>query len=174
MAPGHIVAGVTDITPLLRGRWSPRDFDPLHEVSDADVAALLEAARWAPSGRNLQPWSFLAGRRGDATHARLLPFVVGRSDWAADASLLVVNILEPEDTTFGLYDLGGAVAHMTVEAEVRGLHGRQFATFDRAGLCAEFGIQPPRKAVTMTAFGVAAHGVQPPARERKPLSDVRA
>lgn len=165
-----MVAVVTDITPLLRGRWSPRDFDPHHEVPDADVAALLEAARWAPSARNLQPWSFITGRRGDATHARLLPFVLGRSDWAADASLLVVNILEPGEPNFGMYDLGGAVAHMTVEAEARGLHGRQFATFDRAGLTAEFGILPPRRPVTMTAFGVAAHGVRPPERERKPLA----
>ena len=164
---------MTEITPLLRGRWSPQAFDPAHAVSPDDVEALLEAARWAPSGRNSQPWTFITGHRGDPTHARLLPFVVGRSDWAVDAGVLMVSICESTDLPFGVYDVGGAVAHLTIEAEARGLHVRQFATFDRAGLAAEFGIEEPRRALTMLALGVAAPGVQVPERQRKPLDQLR-
>lgn len=51
--------------PLLTARWSPITFDPAHESTEADVASLLEAARWAPSAGNSQPWSFIVGRRGD-------------------------------------------------------------------------------------------------------------
>ena len=172
-APRRRVTPVTTIHPLLSGRWSPHDFDPEHVVAPATVDALLEAARWAPSGRNSQPWTFITGLRGDATHARLLPFVAGWSDWAVDAGLLVVSILESTELPFGLYDVGGAVAHLTIEAEARGLHVRQFATYDRAGLSAEFGIEPPRRALTMLAVGVAAPGVPLPVRERKPLGDLR-
>ena len=164
---------MTEITPLLRGRWSPRDFDRSHEVSIADVEGLLEAARWAPSGRNSQPWTFITAHRGDATHTRLVPFVAGRSDWALDAGLLVVSIVESTEAPFGVYDVGGAVAHLTIEAEARGLHVRQFASFDRSGLAAEFGLAPPRQARTILAVGLPAPGVTPPERERKPLEELR-
>src|SRR5260221_635711 len=47
------------VHPLLAERWSPRGFDQSHQVSENQVTALLEAARWAPSAGNSQPWRFL-------------------------------------------------------------------------------------------------------------------
>ena len=47
------------VHPLLAERWSPRGFDRAHEIGDEALAALLEAARWAPSAQNSQPWRFL-------------------------------------------------------------------------------------------------------------------
>jgi len=164
---------MTDITPLLGQRWSPTEFDPGHTCADDVVRALLEAARWAPSARNRQPWRFIVGRRGDATRARLEQYVRGHSDWALAADLFVVNICEEwHPAHLALYDLGGAVAHMTVQAESLGLHARQFATFDRAGLAAEFGIAPPFVAATITAFGVTPAGVAPGDRERSRIDDL--
>ena len=58
--------------PLLAGRWSPARFDPSHVAGEDEVTVLLEAARWAPSAGNSQPWAFIVGRRGDGTHARLV------------------------------------------------------------------------------------------------------
>lgn len=165
---------MTDISPLLRNRWSPTRFDPDHTVRDDDVRLLLEAARWAPSARNRQPWHFIPARRGELLRARVDPFVAGFSDWALDAGLLVVNVYEnwhPE-RDLALYDLGGAVAHMSVQGEALGLHARQFATFDRAGLSSAFAITPPFVAVTITAFGVAAAGHRPDERTRRPLADL--
>lgn len=160
---------MTDIAPLLRQRWSPKQFDPAHRVGDDEVRLLLEAARWAPSARNQQPWRFIIGRRGDALRARIERYVQGHSDWALAASLFVVNIYEAwhPDFDLPLYDLGSAVAHMSVQGEALGLHVRQFATFDRAGLSREFGIAPPFTAVTICAFGVAPVGVRPDGRTRK-------
>ena len=162
---------MTDIAPLLRQRWSPKVFDPHHTVGDDDVRLLLEAARWAPSARNEQPWRFILGRRGDATRARLDAFVAGHSDWALDASLFVVNLYKAwrPELDLPLYDLGGAVAHMSVQGEALGLHARQFATFDRPALSRAFGIAPPFTAVTITAFGVVPDGVLPGERTRKDL-----
>ena len=149
--------------PLLAGRWSPARFDPDHQVSEAELASLLEAARWAPSAGNSQPWAFLAGRRGDPVHTRLVRHLAGSSArWAPAASLLVANLCHRyvEDTDwdyseFALYDLGQAVAHMTVQAQALGLAARQFRAFDRAGLAAEFDVPAHWEVTTMTAFGRA-------------------
>jgi hypothetical protein len=165
--------------PLLAGRWSPARFDPEHEVSEAELASLLEAARWAPSAGNSQPWSFLAGRRGDPVHARLVRHLAGSSArWAPDAGLLVANLCHRyvEDTDwdyseFALYDLGQAVAHMTVQAQAVGLSARQFRAFDRAGLAAEFGVPAHWEVTTMTAFGRAPR-VAGTDRDRRSLDEI--
>jgi nitroreductase len=80
-------------SPLLAARWSPTGFDAAYDVPAAEVEALLEAARWAPSAGNSQPWAFIVGRRGDDTHERMLRRLAGSSAaWALTASLLVANL----------------------------------------------------------------------------------
>ena len=79
-----------ELHPLLAGRWSPRGFDGLHEVGHAELASLLEAARWAPSAGNGQPWRFAIGRRDDETHKRIFECLAGEDQrWAWRASALV-------------------------------------------------------------------------------------
>ena len=115
-------------------RWSPSMFDSDAEVSEGDVDVLLEAARWAPSAGNSQPWAFVVGRRGEPGHARLVAHLTPSSRcWAPDAGLLVANLAHRyvegtdwERCEFVLYDLGQAVAHMTVQTLALGLHVRQF------------------------------------------------
>lgn len=160
---------MTELALVLRQRWSPKFFDPEQVVTDDQVRLLLEAARWAPSARNEQPWRFIIGRRGDAIRARIDPFVVGHSDWALSAGLFIVNIYRTWHPSLEVspYDLGGAVAHMTVEAESMGLHFRQFATFDRPGLSAEFGVAAPFTAFTISAVGVTPAGLLPGERTRR-------
>ena len=51
----------------LESRWSPRAFDPGYNISQQELGSLVEAARWAPSSSNSQPWSFVVGVRGDQT-----------------------------------------------------------------------------------------------------------
>ena len=60
-----------DVAPMIAARWSPRALDPTAEVTDAQLRALLEAARWAPSYGNTQPARYLIGRRGDDTFDRI-------------------------------------------------------------------------------------------------------
>jgi nitroreductase len=154
----------TAIHPLLAARFSPLAFDPTHEMSDTEVEVILEAARWAPSAGNSQPWAFIVGRRGDDTHARLIRHVAASaSRWAPDASLLVGNVAHRyvEDTKwdyseFSLYDLGQAVAHMTIEAQALGISARQFRAFDEPALQTEFAIPDHWQLSTVTAFGLAA------------------
>ncbi|WP_236654252.1 nitroreductase family protein [Streptacidiphilus anmyonensis] len=80
------------IHPLLAARFSPDKFDPACAVDDEALELLLEAARWAPSAGNAQPWGFLPARPGELDHDRMVPHLARSSArWALDAGLLVVT-----------------------------------------------------------------------------------
>lgn len=151
----------TLLHPLLAARWSPTEFDPSDVVTTEEVESLLEAARWAPSAGNSQPWAFVVGRRGDADHERLMRYLTKSSSrWAGTAGVLIANLSHRfvEDTDweyseFSLYDLGQAVAHMSFQAQSLGLHVRQFRAFDREGLAAEFEVPSHWEVTTMSAIG---------------------
>ena len=151
----------TRLHPLLAARWSPTQFDPSDVVTPDEVESLLEAARWAPSAGNSQPWAFIVGRRGDPDHERLMRYLTKSSArWAGTAGVLVANLSHRfvEDTDweyseFSLYDLGQAVAHMSFQAQSLALHVRQFRAFDRDGLAAEFEVPSHWEVTTMSAIG---------------------
>ena len=150
--------------PLLASRWSPTRFDPAHEIAQEEIEVLLQAARWAPSAGNSQPWAFIVARRGTAEHTRLSRHLAGSSAaWAPSASLLVANLSHRlvEDTDwefseFSVYDLGQAVAHMSIQALAIGLHMRQFRAFDREGIAKEFAVPGYWEVTTLAAIGRAA------------------
>jgi len=176
--------------PLLAGRWSPTKFDPAHEIGQHEIEVLLQAARWAPSAGNSQPWAFIVARRGTAEHARLVRYLAGSSAaWAPNASLLVANLSHRlvEDTDwefseFSVYDLGQAVAHMSIQAQALGMHARQFRAFDRDGIATEFAVPKHWEVTTLAAIGRAAPGPgrtselddtgEPPARARRALDEI--
>ena len=154
-------------------------FDESYNARSAEVESLLEAARWAPSAGNSQPWAFITARRGDPVHTRLLRHLAASSaKWAPTASILVVNLCHRyvEDTDwefseFALYDLGQAVAHMTIQAQALGLRARQFRAFDRAGLAAEFAVPAHWEVTTMTAYGRPL--ADSPTRQRRTLDEIQ-
>jgi nitroreductase len=77
------------IDPLFLERWSPRAFDG-SDVPDEDLAAMFEAARWAPSAFNSQPWRFCYAKRDDADWERFLSLLIPwNQSWAKSASVLV-------------------------------------------------------------------------------------
>lgn len=159
--------------PLLARRWSPLGFDATHTLSPEDVMLLFEAARWAPSAGNSQPWSFIVGRRGDAVHERLVARLAPSARrWAPGAALLVANLSHRlvEDTDWELsefshYDLGQAVAHLTLQAQALGLGVRQFRAFDRPGLAADFDVPAHWEVTSMAAIGRVPDDAGPPASE---------
>lgn len=158
---------------VLRTRWSPRAFDPDRCLTDAEVEALLEAARWAPSAGNSQPWAFHLARRTTPQWEALVPHLSGGTrPWARQASALVVNLahvsVEGTDwdySEFALYDLGQAVAHLTIQAHSMGLACRQFRGFDKDAITALLDVPPHWDVVTMTAVGAAAAGGRDTSRE---------
>ena len=128
--------------PLLAERWSPRAFDPGHRLTDGQMTALLEAARWAPSASNTQPWRFAVTERGSAGYAAVLAALVpGNRLWAHTASALIVVAAEttgPDGVArpWAAYDTGQAVAHLSVQAQQEGLVVHQLGGFDRDRIAA--------------------------------------
>ncbi|WP_086830207.1 nitroreductase family protein [Streptomyces sp. NRRL B-24572] len=167
------------IHPLLAGRFSPYRFDPSAAVDDASLGLLLEAARWAPSAGNSQPWGFLAARPGEPDHERVVRHLAPSSArWATDAGLLVVTSTrrhvddtELQYSEFADYDLGQAIAHMTLQAEALGLASHQFRAFDMEGLTKELDPNPGWAIVSMVAVGKAA-GEPPEGRDRRSVADL--
>lgn len=173
-----------DLHPLLRHRRSSRTFDPAHVLAEDDLVRLLEAARWAPSAGNSQPWAFVVTRRGEPAHERMVGRLSrGTAAWAPRAAALVLTLHRvghDEDPSmafsdYALYDLGQAVAHLTVQAQALGLHVHQFAGFDHDGMAEEFAVPPAWRVTTGLAIGRRPQDEAPAdaaPRERKPLSDV--
>jgi nitroreductase len=165
--------------PLLADRYSPYAFDPSVRIDDGTLNLLLEAARWAPSAGNSQPWGFLAVRPGEPDHQRVVRHLAPSSArWAPDAGLLIVTLAHRlvDDTEFAYsefsdYDLGQAVAHLTIQAEALGLSSHQFRAFDLAGLATDFPPAPGWAIVSMIAIGAAADHPAP-TRTRRPTTDL--
>ncbi|MCM0673752.1 nitroreductase family protein [Micromonospora phytophila] len=173
------------LTPLLAFRWSPRSFDPTAELAPAEASALLEAARWAPSAGNAQPWRFALGRRDDETWKRILVNLPGRDQrWAARASALVLGAhltAGPGSTGHAPYDLGQAVAHLTVQATALGLHVRQLHDLHAAGLTADLDLPVGVRPHVVVAVGQVGDPLSLPAdllasetglRRRRPLAEL--
>lgn len=175
------------IVDALATRWSPRAFDQNAVVTAADLTASFEAARWAPSASNIQPWLFVAGFRGDDTFAAIAENLAGyNAAWAPHAAVLVVNVAETasadgKPNKFAEYDLGQAVAHFSVQATADGYFVHQMGGFDAAAIADKLGIAEPWQIVSIMAVGprgeaselpepLAEREVQP--RTRKPLAEV--
>lgn len=162
------------ITPLVE-RWSPRAYDPTAEVDPAVIRTILEAARWAPSANNVQPWRFIVARRGTDAFATVHDAMLGFNQvWADSAAVLIVNIAETVDAEgkprpWARYDLGQAVAHLTVQAQHEGLHTHQMGGFDAAKLHAAFGLDASLEVVSITTIGVLGDvdALPDPLRERE-------
>ena len=147
------------VHPLLAERWSPRGFDATHRLPEAQLTALLEAARWSPSANNTQPWRFVVTQRGEAGFERLVGILSGNNRrWAGRASALLLVLAETTDETgtprgYALYDTGQAVAHLATQAQAEGLATHQMGGFDKAAAAAAFGIDPRFTPVVVIAVG---------------------
>jgi nitroreductase len=121
---------VTDypILPILAERWSPYGFED-RPVSETDLCSLFEAARWAASSYNEQPWNYLvATRENSAEFGRLLSCLVEANQaWAKKAPVLVLGIVSlrfarnDQDNRAAVHDLGLAAGNLLAEATTRGL-----------------------------------------------------
>jgi nitroreductase len=168
-----------NIHELLARRWSPRAFSS-RPVEPAKLTQLFEAARWAPSSYNAQPWSFIVATREDAEgYNRLLSTLVDANrQWAQHAPVLILAVAKLDynhvarSNRHALYDLGQAVANLTVQATSLGLHIHQMGGFDSRTARELFAIPEGYEPVSVLALGYQiAPPADPAARTRKPLTD---
>lgn len=148
------------IHELIADRWSPYAFDS-RPVSKADVLSLFEAARWAASSYNEQPWSYLVATQDEPEEfAKLLSCLVeGNQVWAKAAPLLAVSVaslafkLNGKPNKAAIHDLGLAACSLTLEATVRGLAVHQMIGILPERVRELYGIPEGYEAVTGLAIG---------------------
>lgn len=134
------------ILPVLAERWSPRAFDPTVTLTKEDLLPAFEAARWAPSAMNAQPWRFIVGFKGDETHATLVKYLAGWNQvWMPDAPVIVAAIAQVmnadgKPSPYAIYDLGQAVAHFSIQAQADGFYVHQVAGTDTHALTEAFNL----------------------------------
>lgn len=145
------------LTPAIAERWSPRAFDAAAELTEPQLTALLEAARWAPSFGNTQPARYLAGRRGDRAFTLILEALnSGNQAWAFRASALLIGVMvttnEKGDIPYAEYGLGMASENLVLQAVELGLVAHQMAGFSAEAVRSSFGL--PDQAVPRIAIAV--------------------
>jgi nitroreductase len=183
--PGH------DILPLFVERWSPRAFSP-EPVARSDLEAMVEAARWAPSSINLQPWRFHVATTGamrDQWNAavgernRAWSDQAGALVWVAAKSTMGANPfgLPPETPNkHAWFDTGMAAIQLVLEGERRGLKSHFLGGIDYAKAHGLLGLAPDEQVVCAIVVGHPADPATLPGslrqREvpsgRKPLAEI--
>jgi nitroreductase len=174
------------IHDLIRERWSPRAFAN-RRVEPEALRSLFEAARWAPSSFNEQPWSFVVATRDDpAAYDRMLScLVAANAQWAGRAPVLMLSVAElgfqrsgtPNRHAF--HDVGLAMGNLLLQATALGLVAHQMAGFDAEKARALFSIPEGYEPCAVIALGYAGERDSLPEplraregapRSRKPLS----
>ena len=171
---------------LIRDRWSPRAFAS-KSVEPAVLASLFEAARWAPSSNNEQPWAYLVATKDDTENfAKTLRVLVEfNAAWAKEAAVLMIavsrlNFQNGTPNRNAFYDTGAATALLSVEATARGLAVHQMAGFDHAKAKKVFEIPEDCEPIAAIAIGYPGDPNSLPEklrdreiapRTRKPLSE---
>jgi nitroreductase len=175
------------IHDLLRQRWSPRAFDD-RPIEPEKLRSLFEAARWAPSSNNGQPWRFLvAAKENKAEYDRLFNCLVESNQaWAYRAPVLLLSVakLQFEDGSanrHALHDTGMAAENLAIQATALGLVTHQMAGFRIDQARADCQIPEGYEPVAMMAVGypgdpsllsdrLRARETQP--RARKPVTEI--
>jgi len=148
------------ILDVIAERWSPKAFDA-SPVAAEQLHSLFEAARWAASCFNEQPWAFLVARREDgAAFERALSCLVEKNRaWARSASALIFACARREfarnarPNPHAAHDLGQAAAHLALQAVALGLAVHQMAGFSADAARDAFGIPEGWDALTAIAVG---------------------
>lgn len=147
------------IHELLSRRWSPRAFDE-RPVEAEILASLFEAARWAPSSNNEQPWRFIVARKEEPqVYERLLGCLKeGNQRWARLAPVLILSVAKRtfEDGSpnrHAFHDVGLAAENLVLQATALGLASHQMAGYHVDQVRAEFGIPPEYDPVAAIAIG---------------------
>jgi nitroreductase len=177
-----------EVLPTVRTRWSPRSFSA-REVSTADLRKVFEAARWAPSSFNEQPWRFLVGLRNSETYKKIASALAEFNQaWALSAPVLILGAAKKHfshnnaENGYGFFDLGAASGFITLQAAAIGLSTHQMAGFDHT--IARKAFQIPDEFVLGSVMALGYQG-EPSAlameqmlaqetspRTRKPLSEI--
>ncbi|GAA3939047.1 nitroreductase family protein [Hymenobacter algoricola] len=175
------------VLELIRNRWSPRSFTD-QCIAPETLGQVFEAASWAASAMNEQPWRYIYAHRADTEAFRKMVdcLMAGNQPWAKNAAVLVLALTKTHydnGTPNGgaLHDLGLANGNLILEATALGLHGHFMGGFDRAKAQEAFQLPAGLQPAVMIALGYqgAAEHLEEPflgrenaARQRKPVAEI--
>ena len=176
------------IDPMFLERWSPRAFAD-DKIGETELLAIIEAARWAPSSSNVQPWRFMYALRGSRAWETFLGLLVpANQSWAKSASALLYvasNTLvgepdAPKPSFSHSFDAGSAWMSFALQAHRSGWHTHGMAGFDKAEAPKALGVPDTYRIEAAIAIGRIGDKASLPeglqAREqpsdRKPLSSI--
>ena len=175
------------VNEVIAIRRSPRSLNESAPISNTDLLGILEAARWAPSAFNGQPWRFFVGKRGDTTFNQILASLVEfNQSWAKNASGLILVAAKPTRDDGSIhadyqFDCGLAVAQLVIETHDRGLVAHQMTGFDKDKARSNVEMASELVPVVVIAIGEQASADQLPAslaerelapRGRKSLDEI--
>ena len=177
------------VEPLFLERWSPRAFDR-SDIPDQDLFTIFEAARWAPSAFNSQPWRFLYAKRGDANWERFLGLLIPwNQSWAHSASVLIYILSDsmpmtdrtgaPKASHTHSFDAGAAWVSLALQATRMGYHAHGMSGIELDRIRAELRVPERFRIEAACVIGRIGDPAALPeklqAREapsdRKPVSD---
>lgn len=147
------------VHPAIAARWSPSRFDAEYEVPREQLLAILEAARWAPSSGNEQPWRFLVVPRGHPRRAGLEAALKPGNAWAKRASVLLVSLAKTtwtrngEPNAWAEHDTGIATGLLLVQATVLGLATHPMGGWDADALRAALEVPAEFRPKAVIAVG---------------------
>jgi len=174
----------TAIHDLIAHRWSPRAFES-KPVEPEKLRSLLEAARWAPSSYNAQPWYFIVGTKDNPeNYKRVLESLIEfNQGWAKNAPVLALSVAklkfdDGKPNRHAFHDVGQAAANLSLQAEASSLSVHQMAGIDPEKARKLFNIPADYEAVAGIAIGYPGDPASLPEglrerelapRQRKPL-----
>jgi nitroreductase len=177
------------VLPVIAERWSPYAYDP-RPVERPKLLSCLEAARWAASSYNEQPWTYILAERTDpaAFNRALACLVEGNQAWAKNAGVLILTVVSRLFKRNGKpnaaceHDLGLAAGNLVLQATAQGLQAHQMIGIVADKARATYQVPEGHDPITAIAIGypaaVVAGTTDPlaqrdlPARTRKPLSEM--
>lgn len=167
------------VLELIEQRWSPRSFSD-EPVDPQLLRQLFDAARWAPSSYNEQPWRFIvATRQQPEEYEHLVDILLpGNQRWAQEAPVLILTVVKTGFSRNGTtnraaqHDLGQAVAYLTLEAMRHDLYLHQMAGIDLEEASVRFHIPEGYEPFTAIALGYRGNTEPSPNRSRKDLDEI--
>ncbi len=147
------------VMDLIKVRWSARSFSEKN-IQDDDLNTLIEAASWAPSANNEQPWKFLKAQRGTKEFEQVWNSLMpGNQPWAKNAAAFIVSICRTNfETTskpnaYAQHDIGLANAFLILQARSQNIFCHPMAGFNKIPLMEAFAIGEGYDAFLVTALG---------------------
>jgi nitroreductase len=178
---------IPGVIEVILKRWSPRAYSN-KPVTPESLKEVFEAARWAASSYNEQPWRFLVGHRGDETYKKIFDSLVEFNQlWAKNAPVLILSATKKtfghngSPNQHGLYDTGAATAYLALQATALGFHTHSMAGFDHDKAHKAFNIPDDYATGAVTALGYLGdpddlpeqmREMETSPRQRKPLSEI--